>query len=247
MSSADEARLINGLFDRLEQAEKQTSDRDASASQLIEQRIQHQPAAPYYMAQTILIQEAALKRLTERVEVLEQQAQSAQQQQSSGGFLAGLFGGGSNRNNPAPTGNGSSFNNGRAPAAQHQAPSQPGWGSQNAQPQGYAAPQGGGRSFLAGALQTATGVAGGVVLGNMLTNLFSGHSGEEIVHDNASNLSDSGYDQGYDQGLQDASYDAGYDDSTQNNYGGDQSGYNDQGFDDQGFSDDNGGFGDDDF
>ncbi|WP_407044026.1 DUF2076 domain-containing protein [Cronobacter malonaticus] len=42
------------------------------------------------------------------------------------------------------------------------------------------APRGGG--FMAGALQTAAGVAGGVVLGNMLTNMFSHHQPEEIVN-----------------------------------------------------------------
>jgi len=35
---------------------------------------------------------------------------------------------------------------------------------------------------MAGALQTAAGVAGGVVLGNMLTSMFSHHQPEEIVN-----------------------------------------------------------------
>jgi hypothetical protein len=35
---------------------------------------------------------------------------------------------------------------------------------------------------MAGALQTAAGVAGGVVLGNMLTNMFSGTHPQEIVN-----------------------------------------------------------------
>lgn len=43
-----------------------------------------------------------------------------------------------------------------------------------------AAARGGG--FMAGALQTAAGVAGGVVLGNMLTNMFSGSHPQEIVN-----------------------------------------------------------------
>ncbi len=37
-------------------------------------------------------------------------------------------------------------------------------------------------AFMAGALQTAAGVAGGVVLGNMLTNMFSGSHPQEIVN-----------------------------------------------------------------
>ena len=35
---------------------------------------------------------------------------------------------------------------------------------------------------MAGALQTAAGVAGGVVLGNMLTSMFSGSHPQEIVN-----------------------------------------------------------------
>lgn len=208
MSSDNDANVINGLFDRLEQTEKQTGARDSNAYQLITKRVNEQPAAPYYMAQTILIQEAALKRLTERVEALEQQvrSQQSQSQQSSGGFLSGIFGG--NRQQSAQP---------SRPAPQPQA-AQPGWGTQSAQPQAQAAPSGG-RSFLSGALQTATGVAGGMVLGNVLTNMFEGHHGEDIVN-GASNNSDAGYDQGYDQGLQDGSYDAGYDDASQQDAGG---------------------------
>lgn len=48
------------------------------------------------MAQAMLIQEAALKRLNQQVEQLQQQVSQLQSQpRSSGGFLAGLFGGGS--------------------------------------------------------------------------------------------------------------------------------------------------------
>ncbi|ROQ29732.1 DUF2076 domain-containing protein [Gallaecimonas pentaromativorans] len=36
-------------------------------------------------------------------------------------------------------------------------------------------------SFLGGALQTAAGVAGGVVIGDMLMNMFSHHNPTEIV------------------------------------------------------------------
>lgn len=57
----EEQQLIEGLFSRLKQAESQTVARDAAAEQLINQHLQAQPGAPYYMAQAILIQEAALK------------------------------------------------------------------------------------------------------------------------------------------------------------------------------------------
>ncbi|MCW6032284.1 DUF2076 domain-containing protein [Pantoea sp. JK] len=168
---SEEQQLIENLFSRLKQAETQSGPRDAGAEQLIKQHLQNQPGAPYYMSQAILIQEAALKKLNAQVTDLENRLAQAQQQQapqqSSGGFLSSLFGGGSR------------------PAAQQQ----PAWG--NPQPQQqyapppqqqYAAPAARGTGFLGGALQTAVGVAGGVVMADMLTSMFHHSQPEEIVN-----------------------------------------------------------------
>lgn len=167
----EEQQLIENLFSRLKQAESQTAARDAAAEQLIKQHLQEQPGAPYYMAQAILIQEAALKKLNERVQELENRLaqQQAQQQQpkSSGGFLSSLFGGGSQQPQPAQQ--------------------QPQWNSAPQQPpqpqQPYAsAPAPRGSGFLGGALQTAVGVAGGVVMADMLTSMFHQSQPQEIVN-----------------------------------------------------------------
>lgn len=167
---SQEQQLIESLFSRLKQAESQSAARDIAAEKLIQQQVQQQPGAPYYMAQTILIQEAALKQLNSRISELEARLNQAQQQpqQSSGGFLSGLFGGGS-RTQPQPQAS--------APAS--------GWGSPPAQApqQQPAAPApSAGRGFLGGALQTAAGVAGGVVLADMLTSMFHHSQPEEIVN-----------------------------------------------------------------
>jgi len=196
---SEEQRLIDGLFSRLKQAESQTHPRDSQAEELIQQHIRQQPAAPYYMAQSLIIQEAALKQLDQKVKDLEAQItqlqqSAAEQKPQSGGFLAGLFGGGSSR--PAPTAreqyqaqqqNEQAWNNNR------NIPGQPpvGYG----QPQASYAPQPApgyapaaapaaapARSFLGGALQTAAGVAGGVVLADMLTGMFRHSQPEEIVN-----------------------------------------------------------------
>jgi len=172
----EEQQLIDNLFSRLKQAETQSGPRDAGAEQLIKQHLQSQPGAPYYMSQAILIQEAALKKLNAQVADLENRLAQAQQQQqapqqSSGGFLSSLFGGGS-----------------RQSAPQQQ---QPVWGSAPQQPQQqyaqppqqqYAAPPARGTGFLGGALQTAVGVAGGVVMADMLTSMFHHSQPEEIVN-----------------------------------------------------------------
>ncbi|MDF7760507.1 DUF2076 domain-containing protein [Kosakonia cowanii] len=165
----DEQQLINGLFQRLKQAEQQNGQRDAQAEHQITELVRQQPAAPYYMAQSMLIQEAALKRMQARVQELENQlAQQQSQQPASGGgsFLSGLFGGNKTQN-PQPA------QNWGAPPVQQQ------------QPQQYASPaptasRGGG--FMAGALQTAAGVAGGVVIADMLTSMFHHSQPQEIVN-----------------------------------------------------------------
>ncbi|EMA8650067.1 DUF2076 domain-containing protein [Cronobacter sakazakii] len=182
---SEEQRLIDGLFDRLKAAGENSAPRDADAERWIEQHMRNQPGAAYYMAQTILIQEAAMKQLNGRIQALEtevaQLKQSASRQQSSGGFLAGLFGG--NKSEPeAPRPQATPRGSDPIPGAQqYQSAPQAGYAPQQAAPQYYNnAPRGGG--FMAGALQTAAGVAGGVVLGNMLTSMFSHHQPEEIVN-----------------------------------------------------------------
>ncbi len=73
---SEEQRLIDGLFSRLKEAEAHSASRDASAEERIAQHVSAQPAAPYYMAQTILIQEAAIKQLNDRIRALESQSAS---------------------------------------------------------------------------------------------------------------------------------------------------------------------------
>jgi hypothetical protein len=132
------------------------------------------------MAQVILIQEAALKQLEQRVKDLERQTERSPQsspQPQGGGFLSGLFGGGQ-REEP------------------RQGPKSGGWNEPGArtglgrstgfpQPPAGSAMGAAGSSrtsgFLGGALQTAAGVAGGLVLGNMLMDMFGNSQPEEIV------------------------------------------------------------------
>jgi len=85
---SEEQRLIDGLFSRLKEAETRSASRDASAEERIAQHVSEQPSAPYYMAQTILIQEAAIKQLNDRIQALEGQVTQLQAAKpSSGGFL----------------------------------------------------------------------------------------------------------------------------------------------------------------
>ncbi|UUW72282.1 DUF2076 domain-containing protein [Pseudomonas oryzihabitans] len=231
----EESQLIEGLFDRLKTTEAQTAPRDREAEALIQQRLREQPAAPYYMAQAMLIQEAAIKRLDQRVKELESQmAQVQQNRPSSGGFLSSLFGGGSNQ----PAGGQAPVNaapsrgwNDPGPAASR--PGTPGYAQPNpgyGQPApGYGAPQAapsrmGG--FMGGALQTAAGVAGGVLAAQAISGLFHHSQPEEIV--NVINETPAA-----DQGLADAGAQGGWADNASYDNGG--------GFQDAGYQD-NGGF-----
>lgn len=63
---SEEQRLIDGLFSRLKEAEAHSASRDASAEERIAQHVSCAAGGPYYMAQTILIREAAIKQLNDR-------------------------------------------------------------------------------------------------------------------------------------------------------------------------------------
>jgi hypothetical protein len=148
------------------------------------------------------VQEEGLKAASARIEALEEQVRDleakardleAQASSGAGGFLGGIgksiFGESRRPAEPEPARGGpwsaqpsqisaaSSGPWGRPAAstgAWDQAAPAPQW-SQGGQNQwGQPAPSGGG-SFLRGALGTAAGVAGGMLLANSLSGLFSGH------------------------------------------------------------------------
>jgi hypothetical protein len=182
--NSEERQMIEWLFDRLGEAERQATPRDAEAERLIRDRIAARPATPYFMAQTMIVQGETLKAAQARIEELERSLREQPAAASSGGsFLGSLFGSGDGSHEPqrspasapAPSGYGGGGSGGGASGP---------WGSLSAAAPMQAAPAGGrfggggGGGFLAGAAQTAVGVAGGVMLGSMLGNLFegSGHS-----------------------------------------------------------------------
>jgi hypothetical protein len=160
MPNQQDQQAINGLFDRIEDVARKSPPRDHDAEVLIQQRLREYPPAPYYMAQTILVQEQALRQAQERIEQLEAS------QRPSGSFLGGLFGGDDEpRRQP---------NRGRGP-----------WGQRQAE-------QGGG--FLAGAAQTAMGVAGGMLLGSAIAGMLGGAHAQEYSADDDQDVDAGGDD-----------------------------------------------------
>ncbi|MDQ1080491.1 DUF2076 domain-containing protein [Pseudoroseomonas cervicalis] len=132
---------------------------DPEADRLISELFTRYPEARYRLTQTAFVQEHALVQAQNRIQELEWQLENTQRQaeaaqQSRGGLFGGMFGGGAQR--PVPM----------SPRPQPMQPPQqvpPGMMQQRSGP-----------GFLGTALTTAAGVAGGMVLGNMLMSAFSG-------------------------------------------------------------------------
>ncbi len=134
-------------------------DREADA--LIGDLFARYPEARYRLTQTAFVQEHALTQAQNRIQELEWELENAHRQgqaaqQSRGGLFGGMFGGGA----PRPV-----------PMAPRPMPLAPPGGMNPAMMQPQA---GGGGGFLRTAAMTAAGVAGGMVLGNMLMGAFSG-------------------------------------------------------------------------
>ncbi|MDQ0561824.1 hypothetical protein QO004_003624 [Rhizobium mesoamericanum] len=183
--SPEERQLLNALFERVRTASATPRDRDAEA--LIDQATREQPYAAYYLAQAVIVQEKGLeaaanhiKQLEERIRVLEADQSEYHRAEQGGGFLSSIFGSSQAPQQPAPPppSSGPWGNAPRqqiqqdrgfdtAPRAMQQQPSGP-WSPQ------ATAPSTGG-SFLQGALGTAAGVAGGMLLANSLSGIFGSH------------------------------------------------------------------------
>lgn len=182
-----ERSVIDSIFERLKPAANQP--RDPEAERYIAELLRQQPYATYVLAQSVYVQEQALGNLGQENEQLkadlaEAERKAAAAPAQSGGFLSSIFGGGAPaaparaepQQQAAPQGGpwGGQPRMGMQQAPQA-APQQGGpWGGAPAaaQPQ-----QGGGSGFLGTALTTVAGVAGGMVVGNMLMNAFKGGSG----------------------------------------------------------------------
>jgi hypothetical protein len=191
-----ERDLITTLLGRLKSVAGQAKEPEADG--LIRQAVAEQPDAPYYLVQTVLIQDLSLHNAQHRIAELEQQLNEAQQQTARPtSFLGGLFG----SRQPQPV----------APPAAGSVPAPGPWtrapqvaAAPMAQPYGQPSPQGGpaqpqggyggqpgggffgggmggsGGGFLRSAAATAAGVAGGALLFQGIESLF-GRGGGGIL------------------------------------------------------------------
>jgi hypothetical protein len=175
--TSEEKNLIEGLFQRLQQAD--TNPKDPEAEQLIRAKTAEMPSAPYLLVQAVLVQEHALANAQARIAELESRLRNAQAQPAPGGgsFLSGvsrLFG-----NKPQPQAAPPPLPQ-QAPVAQQ---------AQSAPPPITVVPQStpypstvnlgpsSGGSFLQSAMATAAGVAGGQLLFQGIESLIGHNAG----------------------------------------------------------------------
>lgn len=173
----EDRKAIEDLFGKLAAVERQSSPRDPDAEAFIRERLTHQPGSPYFMAQTIVVQEQALAAANARIAELERQPAHSDEPRR-GGLFGGLFGGD------------------RPPARQSP------WAAGAATRSPVAPARGGG--FLAGAAQTAAGVAGGMLIGSALQGMFGGGEAEAATPESTpadDTPTDAGNDTGGDGGF----------------------------------------------
>jgi hypothetical protein len=183
--SPEERSLLSDLFNRTRGAA--ATARDPEAEELIQHGLREQPHAAYFLAQAVIIQDQALNALTNRIQdlqdhiaQLERRKSAEPAQPASGGFLgglSGLFGGGQSQSQSSRSGQlyDDFARSNRQPASAPATPSPWGRDAQPAGPWSQAPASAGG--FLRGALTTAAGVAGGVLVADAVRDLFSPHMG----------------------------------------------------------------------
>ena len=174
--NVEDRQILSGLFERTRAAA--SNPRDAEAEAFIAQNVQAQPHAPYVLAQAVLVQEQALQAAAAKIEELEAKCREQEERLKAGAtsFLGGIaapsIATGARASVPSSvpqTNSGNAWGRTSVPSVQSaQAPA-----PVPTPAQAQAANSGG---FLKGALSTAAGVAGGVLLANSISSLFSGHN-----------------------------------------------------------------------
>lgn len=169
MMTRDDRNAIDGLFQRLEEAERRGGPRDVEAEAYIHRKMAENPSAAYYLAQTVVVQQQALQEAERRLEAAERGGRQIEQR--------------------------------RGPWDRERA-----YDDRRQNVGGF-----GGGGFLAGAAQTALGVAGGMMLGSLIGSIFTSGAANAGEFDNstANDGNDAGGDTGADAGGDAGGFDGG--------------------------------------
>lgn len=176
----EERQLLTTLADRIRSTPPQ--QRDMEAEQLLQQLVRERPDTVYILAQTVLMQDFALRNAQAQMEDLQRQVSQQQphSERGSGSFLGNMFGGGGQQYQPRPSsGSVPSVNPWGKPSGDY-APPPPEPGYPGAGPSGPVMQPSQTSGFLRNAATTAAGVAGGALLFQGINSLFSGHQGNVL-------------------------------------------------------------------
>ena len=178
----EEQQMIQGLIDRVNQS--RIAQKDHDAEQLLQQNLGRNPDAIYILAQTVIVQDYALRQAQRQLAEVRQQLDQLRQQQAQPqqhtSFLGNLLG---HKDSPAappppPVRTSSQPPQTYAPQiyAQQQSPTYapvPGYAPAAPSSFGVPTPAAGG-GFLQGAMQTAAGVAAGALAFEGIESLMHG-------------------------------------------------------------------------
>jgi uncharacterized protein len=170
----EERDLITTLLDRLKSITGQP--KDTEADRLIRQAMGRMPDAPYYLVQTVLIQDITLHQAEARIAELEEQLAATDLPQSAPtSFLGGLFGRGQRaQSSGAMPSTGSRDHRPEEPQAgpQYSQSSYPSYGRPGDAPGSSSPGPTAGGGFLRSAATTAAGLAGGALLAQGISSMF---------------------------------------------------------------------------
>ncbi|HFB2047682.1 MAG: DUF2076 domain-containing protein [Hyphomicrobiaceae bacterium] len=161
---ANDRKLISDMFKRMQNVQSVQVDKEAE--EFIHNCMRQNPTSPYLLVQSVLVQEQALKKADERIQILEREvAQRSEKHTSNKKSFFGRGGvpafGAKNRNVSSVPQSGST-------------PWQP--ATQQFERQDGRRQTSGGSGFMAQAMTTAAGVAGGMLLASGISSLISGAS-----------------------------------------------------------------------
>jgi hypothetical protein len=237
---ASEQKLISDLFARMRGM--QGIDKDHDAASLIDRETAANPDAAYLLTQSVLVQEQALQKANQRIAELETQVSELQTARPAAAATAVPQAGFGARPSAVPAsgvGRGAPMGvPAGAMAANDAGREAPG---RDRAAEGRGAQSGG---FMAQAMTTAAGVAGGMLLASGISSLFSGSntdSSSASATDTASATPTDTSQQATETAAADQQQDAAQDDNFQQASHDDAAGDDDWGFGDMG---DFGDFGD---
>jgi len=165
----EEKKIISNLFSKLKKTETDFPNRNKEAEEYIKDFLNKQPNSFYYIIQTILVQESVIKNLTKKLNETKRKIKKNDIPNFIPNFNENL------KNHSQPESSSTFSKNTNEIPQNYRNPNSLSFYSENSYKEKN-------NSFLKNALQTATGVAGGIVLGNMVSSLFQHNNSTQVDH-----------------------------------------------------------------